>query len=111
MQAIMTDFCRMGYFEHHIKRINRIYKRRMQLALQTLEKESKINHIKWTKPVGGYLIWFKLFNLSIDEEELMEIIERLGVNVNPGSRFCLNDPSYKCFRLTISKLNDEETIL
>lgn len=108
VQASLAEFCQLGYFEHQMKRLNRIFKRRMHIALQTLKDNIDNKHIYWSKPLGGYLIWFKLFNLSLSEEELINYFEKYSINVNPGSRFYTKKPENLCFRLTISKLNEPE---
>ncbi len=110
VQAILYEFCNCGYFDNHIKKINRIYKRRMNLALQTLDDHIELPEVSWTKPLGGYLIWFKLRNNGKSESELMKIIEKHGTNVNPGSRFEANEKNYLFFRLTISKMNEKELV-
>ena len=108
IQAALAEFCTLGYFEYQIKRLNRIFKKRMQIALHLLKENINNKNIYWSTPLGGYLIWFKLYNLVIREKELMNFIEKYGINVNPGSRFYINKPEFLCFRLTISKLNEDE---
>lgn len=110
IQAIMYKYCSAGYFDNHIKKLNRVFKRRMHLALKTTDKYIKVKEVVWTKPQGGYLIWFKLHCPGRKEHELMEIIERNGINVNPGSRFMANKKDFLFFRITISRLNENEIV-
>jgi DNA-binding transcriptional MocR family regulator len=108
IQTVMYNFCVSGYFDKHIKKLNREYKRRMETALKTLEEEIKLPHVEWTKPQGGYLIWFKIRNHGWTESEIMRLFEEHGTNINPGSRFFIEEDNHFYFRLTISKLNEKE---
>jgi DNA-binding transcriptional MocR family regulator len=38
-EAAIDEFCRRGYYEHHLIKANREFKRRMKIALETMEKE------------------------------------------------------------------------
>lgn len=107
-QAALYEFCKAGYFESHMRRINRVFRKRMSLALQTMKDNIRNQNISWTMPAGGYLIWVRLENIMISEPELMAAIESFKINVNPGSRFYSYKPDFLCFRLTISKLNEIE---
>lgn len=110
IQAALCEFCRQGYYDIHITRMNRIYKKRMQTALQVLKNELSCDHISWSEPLGGYLIWLKLSRLNISEEELHGIFKNFKINTAPGSLYFNKKPADHYIRLSISQLNEEEII-
>ncbi|MFC1725935.1 PLP-dependent aminotransferase family protein [candidate division KSB1 bacterium] len=110
IQSALFEFCRQGYYEIHIKRMNRIYKKRMQTALNVLKNELSSDHISWSEPLGGYLIWLKLSRLNISEEELHGIFKNFKINVAPGSLYFNNQPADYFIRISISQLNEDEII-
>jgi DNA-binding transcriptional MocR family regulator len=117
IQAALHEFCQQGYYDRHIKRMHREYRKRMHTALTTLkEKLPGFDRVSWTEPAGGYLIWLKLQNPGMTEEAVKEVFLRSGVSTMPGTYFypdsllpsLSQNPSVHHFRLSISTLDEQE---
>jgi len=107
-QAALEHFCRHGQFEMHIKRMHRIYRKRMQTALKMLREHLANDTIHFTKPMGGFTIWFTLEQTGWREEQLIEHLASHGVQVSPGSNFYPNAHQDTCFRISIAQRDEEE---
>lgn len=107
-QAAVYQFCNQGFYELHKKRLHRVYRKRMQQALQACREFLPASQIQYTKPDGGYLIWFTLLHPGINEDELIRQLLDAGVAVSPGSRFFPDKPEQVHFRLSIGHRNEEE---
>ncbi|MCG8377483.1 MAG: PLP-dependent aminotransferase family protein [Chlorobiales bacterium] len=104
-QAALAGFCRSGGYELHIRRIHRVYRRRMQAALGALESFLNRKRIRWTRPQGGYTIYLRLRGLKLTEEELVDHLFGHGVAVLPGSFHFPGPPPDLSFRLSIAHLD------
>jgi DNA-binding transcriptional MocR family regulator len=107
IQAAVSAFIRNGYYEMHLKRMHRIFRKRMQVALRSLETHLPSNVI-WTKPDGGYTLWIKLRNSYTDEENLKRILIKNSVLVSPGIYYFYGSQNHHSFRLSIASLNERE---
>ncbi|MGQ8338352.1 MocR-like pyridoxine biosynthesis transcription factor PdxR [Sunxiuqinia sp. A32] len=107
-QAAIDLFCKKGYYELHKKRIHRIYRKRMQTLLQSCREQLDPNKISFTRPDGGYLIWFTLLDCLSDEETVIHQLLKSGIAVTSGSRFFPEKRQQISFRLSIAKRNEEE---
>ncbi len=108
IQAAIYEFCRQGYYEMHIKRMHRIYRKRMQVALKALKENLQFKSVSWNEPMGGYLIWVKMENLRVTEPELHSIFQKHEVAVSPGSAFFEKGNKNYYFRICISELDEDE---
>ena len=57
VQAALADFCERGLYELHVKKIHKIYRKRMMLASQTMKNKIKNKNVSWIEPNGGFTIW------------------------------------------------------
>lgn len=108
IQAALAEFCWQGSYDIHIKRIHRIYRKRMQKALDGLRTHVVRKKITWTEPTGGYLIWLRMENIREDEEGMERLFLENGIRVSPGDVFFPVEKSQKYYRLSISTLNEQE---
>jgi DNA-binding transcriptional MocR family regulator len=106
-QAAAARFCSGGEFESYLRRIHRVYRRRMQELLHGLERHMP-DGVKWTRPSGGYTAWVTLEDTGMAESELMESIVREGVKVGPGRRYFANRPATPHFRLSIACVTEQQ---
>jgi DNA-binding transcriptional MocR family regulator len=90
--------------------MQRIYKKRMLVALSSMRSELKFDGVIWNEPAGGYLIWLNLRNLDLPEGELCDILLKHGVRVSRGSQYYQKNPPGCFIRLSISKLNEDEIV-
>lgn len=105
-QAAIERFCRRGDFESYLRRIHRIYRRRLQAMLEGLERHLP-QDVHWTRPVGGYTLWLTLPGRGEDESSWCERFAAAGVHMAPGSRFFGTPPNQPHFRLSISCVDEE----
>jgi DNA-binding transcriptional MocR family regulator len=105
-QAAAALFCNSGEFESYLRRIHRVYRRRMQALLQGLERHMP-DGVTWTRPSGGYTAWVTLKDIEMTESELLERIMREGVKVGPGNRYFAGRPATTHFRLSIACVAEE----
>ena len=110
IQTALYEFCQRGFYDIHVRRMHRIYKKRMQTTLCALGQHLTFKHVSWHDPLGGYLIWMKLGGLTISEDELHNIFIKHKVRVSPGSSYFIEKPEDHFIRLSISKLNEEEIL-
>ncbi len=107
-QAAVYKFCQSGHYELHVKRLHRVYRKRMATAIKTAEKHFPKNTCWFTKPLGGYSFWVSLKENIIDEDELIDRLLKNGVAVTPGNLFFVKDKSYPSFRLSIAHLSENK---
>lgn len=110
VQAALHEFCGTGYYELHLKRIHRIYRKRLQTTLKALRTHLDFKGASWSEPTGGFLVWLKLENTGMSEEEIQNVFFRHGVSVARGSIFFEDREKIpcRCFRLSISSLDEAE---
>lgn len=106
-QAIVNEFCRKGYLDLHIKKVHRIYRKRMQIAHKALARFIP-QQVSCTKPQGGYTIWFELPDSNIIESDLMKVLDENGILVSPGSLFYPERNQGVNFRISISCVSEQE---
>ena len=111
-QAALELFCRQGYYDRHLRRIHRVYRRRMKAALAALETHLDPARLGWTLPSGGYTIWLQAREAAtgqgIDEPGLAAHLLAHGVAVLPGGPHYLGPPEGLRFRLSIAHLEEAD---
>src|SRR5680860_787522 len=85
VQAAVYEFCAQGHYDLHIRRMNRIFRKRMQAALTALDRHVPKENIKWTVPSGGYLIWVELAVPPTNGKFFREILRKHRLYVAPVS--------------------------
>ena len=105
-QVAIDEFIRQGYYELHLRRLHKMYRKRMHAALTTLSKLDISEKVVFSKPQGGYLIYGELKDKQITEEQLTEASKKQGVYITAGSRFYSNPYNRACFRLSIAHLDE-----
>ena len=100
-QAVTAQFCASGEFESYLRRIHRIYRRRMRVLMQGLERYMPPG-VQWTRPSGGYTAWLTVDRVGLAGHELLDRIQQAGVKVGPGNRYFASDPANIHFRLSIA---------
>lgn len=107
-QSAMYEFCKAGFYDLHIKKMQRIFSKRMKLAIKLINENIPKNIIEWTEPSGGYLIWLK-FKKKIDLKKLETGFRKIKICVAPGDRFFpVKKDEGIYFRLSISMLDENE---
>ena len=96
----------MGYYELHLRRLHRIYRKRMDTALRAMV-ESMPPGICWTRPLGGYTLWIQIPR-KVTEEEFRDSVYPFGVLASHGSYYFLQRGPSEFIRISIACLNEEE---
>ena len=95
--------------DEHIKEIQKIYRRKLNLMCDALDKYCS-DFISYVRPEGGLFIWAKL-NDSIDMMQYVKKLLEYKVAVVPGTAFMIDDTA-KCqhIRLNFSTPSDENIV-
>ncbi len=107
-QAALHKFCEKGYYELHIKKMHKVYKKRMHIAINSLKEFVPHDKFGFTKPFGGYTIWVEAKDKKIDEDIMIEEIKKHGVTVSPGKIYFPGKHKYGAFRISIAKTDENE---
>jgi DNA-binding transcriptional MocR family regulator len=108
LQAAMHEFCASGHYDRHIAKMHRVFRKRMQVAIETLRQHVSPDWAQWTEPAGGFLIWLTL--RSGISPDWAELFAAHGVHVWSGRYFFAGATHETCVRLSISTLSEEEIV-
>ena len=106
VQMVLDEFLKRGYYDRQLRRLHRAFRKRMIIALQTMEACFPPT-VDWTRPSGGYTIWVKL-QKRWDEEQLNTTLAEFGVIVSPGTYYFPDTKRSEYFRVSIAKRNEDE---
>lgn len=84
-QAALYEFCRDGQYERHVRSLRKVYRSRVEAALEALDS-SMPRGARWSRPEGGFSIWVTLPD-EIDADMLANDAAQHGLHFTPGSRF------------------------
>src|SRR5581483_9108722 len=84
-QMAIADFLASGGYDHHLRRIRRIYESQVALVAQAVLKYFP-EGTKVTNPAGGFVLWVELPK-KVDSLELYEQGLREGITLAPGPMF------------------------
>jgi DNA-binding transcriptional MocR family regulator len=107
-QAALNRFCRSGYYEIHLRKIHMIYRKRMQCALRCVREYCSGEKIRFTRPVGGYLLWCTIREAGITEDQVVATLAKHGVDVVPGRHAYCDPPAHISFRVSIAHSDEKE---
>lgn len=108
VQSVLFHFCREGYYDLHLKRLHKVFRRRLDTALKAMAEHFP-DSVTWTKPRGGYTIWVKM-PVKLSPEKLCERMRAEGVIVSPGVYYFVDLKESEYFRISIARI-DEHQIL
>ncbi len=109
IQSAVARFCSSGALESYLRRVHRVFRRRMQATLRALDAHVPAG-ASWTRPAGGYLVWLRLPGLPESEAETCARLLEAGVRVAPGRPFFGSPPSAPHARLSIACLEEEAIV-
>lgn len=108
-QAAAARFCEGGEYEAHLRRVHKVYRRRMLATLQAL-RDHMPPGVEWTEPVGGYTLWLRVKGRRLDEAALLERLTRERVRLSPGSLYFRQAPAEAHFRLSIACVDEADIV-
>ncbi len=96
-------------FESHINKIREIYKRKLNLLCDCVDKELS-EFLTYHRPEGGLFVWAKL-NDGIDMLDFCRKASAAGVSVVPGNAFTVDGADdYGYIRMNFSTPSDEAIV-
>jgi len=105
-QRVMRRFCELGLYDRNLRRLHRLFKRKMAVALEALEASFPAG-TTWTRPAGGYAIWVTMPK-KLSAEDLLRRLAPSGVAVSPGEHYSPRGGPSAHFRLSIARPNEAE---
>ncbi len=97
IQLAVAEFLANGGYDHHIRRVRRIYARQAAQMRDAIGRHFP-QGTRVTRPDGGFVLWVempeKVNALSLYEEALKK-----GISVAPGPIFTTGDKFRSCIRL------------
>lgn len=96
-------------FESHIEKIREIYKRKLNLLCDCVDKELS-DFLTYHRPEGGLFVWAKL-NDGIDMLDFCRKASAAGVSVVPGNAFTVDgSDDFGYIRMNFSTPSDEAIV-
>jgi DNA-binding transcriptional MocR family regulator len=105
-QTALWYFCKEGYYDLHIKKMHRVFRKKMDLAIRTMY-EYFPKGVRWSRPAGGYNIWVKMPK-KLMAEQLYAYMAQFGVIVTPGCYFFPNCAESEYFRISLARTSEQE---
>lgn len=107
-QREISKYLDLYHIDEHIDVIKKVYKRRRDIAIQTMDEKFP-SCFKFTIPEGGLFTWV----VGPDKMDAVEVLEHClvnGVAFVPGQSFYPNGGGYNTFRLNFSNATEEQLI-
>lgn len=103
-QYIAYEYIKQGLIEKQLKKIKVMYKKKLDVMLNSLEKHFPKN-CEWTKPDGGMFIWATLPH-KIDTRELFDHAVKNNVIFVHGSVFRADGKGHNTMRLNFTNTSE-----
>lgn len=110
LQAGVHEFCHSGFYDRHISKMHRVFRRRLQTALGALQRYISPEWAQWKEPSGGFLIWLKLRPAAGAQVDWNALLAAYGVAVAAGGDFFSGETDAAYLRLSIAMLNEAEIV-
>ncbi len=107
-QMEIAKFLELNDIDEHIKGIRELYKKRCELALNTMEKEFP-DCVEFNRPEGGLFTWIKLPENINARELLLKCLEK-NVAFVPGGPFFPNGGHENYFRINYSNMPEDRIV-
>lgn len=105
IQLALADYFAKGYYQTHIKKINRALAAHCTSYIEFLQHNLPENSIVFT-PNGGLVLWIKLLN--VNTERLAEALIEQGVHIKAGNLFSTTQLYQDCFRINIGIVPNQQ---
>jgi DNA-binding transcriptional MocR family regulator len=84
-QMAVADFLANGGYNHHLRRIRKLYAEKIQLMSQAVSASFPAG-TRITRPTGGYVLWVEM-PPSVNSLELFDRALAAGISIVPGPVF------------------------
>jgi DNA-binding transcriptional MocR family regulator len=81
----VADFLANGGYNHHLRRIRKLYAEKVQLMSQAVSASFPAG-TRMTRPAGGYVLWVEM-PPSVNSLELFDRAREAGISIVPGPVF------------------------
>jgi 2-aminoadipate transaminase len=105
-QMEISKYLELYDIEKHIEKIRRTYKRRRDVAVQTMEAEFP-EGVVFTRPQGGLFSWVEL-PAHVDARDVLDECLKHNVAFVPGGSFFPNARKENTFRINFSNMSEEK---
>lgn len=107
-QMEIAKYLELYDIDKHIAKIRETYKKRRNLAIETMENTfPKV--VTFTKPQGGLFTWVEL-PANINAREVLEICLEKNVAFVPGGSFFPNGGKENTFRINFSNMPEDRIV-
>ena len=106
-QVLLYRFCIAHGYELHIRKLSRVFRKRMNIALKALRLYLPHGKAQWYEPLGGFLIWLRIITKRKDIN-FEEYFGSYGVRVSNGNSFFYSPAENDHIRISISKSSETE---
>jgi DNA-binding transcriptional MocR family regulator len=96
-QLAIAAFLAGGGYDHHLRRIRRLYARQVPLMAQAVSCAFP-EGTKVTRPSGGFVLWVEM-PPEVDSLRLYEQAMQAGITIAPGPLFSARQRFRNCIRL------------
>jgi DNA-binding transcriptional MocR family regulator len=96
-QMAIAKFLENGGYDHHLRRIRRIYERQVAAMSEAINRHFP-QETKVTRPTGGYVLWIEL-PAGTDSLQLYQTAIKAGITIAPGTVFTAQPKYRNCIRL------------
>lgn len=107
-QMEVAKFLEIYDIEEHIEKLKRVYKKRKDLMIKTMEEEFP-EGVKFTDPEGGLFTWVVLPEHINARELAVKALEK-NVAFVPGGSFFPNGGNENTFRMNYSNMDEERIV-
>jgi len=122
VQAAVAGFMSSGAYGAHVRRVNRVFSRRLAAAVSAFRRFVPEGAARLFEPAGGYLLWLELpagrggavraetarARVARAEAEAVEACAAEGLLVAPGASFWPGEPPGAFLRLSIAGRDEAE---
>ena len=104
-QLAIAHFLANGGYDHHLRRIRRVYARYVSLMSQAIMRFFP-DGTRVTRPTGGYVLWVQLPD-SVDSLKLYKLALKAGITLTPGHAFSATQKYRNFIRLNAAYWSDK----
>jgi len=105
-QVLANEFIRRGMMDKYVANLRVVYKRRMEITIEALNKYMP-EGVKWVDPRGGFYVWLTLPE-NIDATQVLEIAIKNGALFVIGKTFDPEGLQNNSLRLAYSYPSEEK---
>jgi 2-aminoadipate transaminase len=105
-QLLVAEYLRRGLLPRQIKKIRRLYGRKLEVMLKALEQHMP-KGVKWSKPKGGLFLWIELPKKVSTKDLFPKAVENKVAYV-VGSAFHCNGKGQNTMRINFSYSSEQQ---